>query len=510
MEIRKLNLVMSYPVDWSLYQVMNNFVQNFYDAVGSEKFMDHFEYNYRDGVITLKSDVGFSKEWLYYIGASSKRGQSKVYAGKFGEGFKIASLVAYRDFELGVQMESRDWKLTVTQAEDTIDNTRIKVLAYQIEERPYRDDSCLILTNASEEHYREIKLQIDHYYYLDNPGFGECIAHGDSYAVYKSVKKTTEKRSYGELFIRYQYRCSLHLPLVVCNHTYELSGDDRDRAFIDLADANRAIRDVFARLDASQALTVLELCRPCWKNTYDSSYLHRNWYGMLEILIRKVAGDDYTREHFLDRYGDKIITTGFRWWMTRHQRKMAKEWFRRSEYHDEKKIVCGLFEEFELPSMYELCEKNKGFDEDAAADSIQKAYIAVLKDAARTYFSDLYCYDSLPVCRILLNPKAPVLGKAHSIREDEKIENEYGLMVATKITNIYIQAELLAPEKFSEALVVYMHELLHQFGGESSIRFKRALIWMNKIILEHLSELKEYETKWREIEYVADKTGDCC
>lgn len=33
MAIRKLNLVMSYPINWGLYTVMNNFVQNFYDAI---------------------------------------------------------------------------------------------------------------------------------------------------------------------------------------------------------------------------------------------------------------------------------------------------------------------------------------------------------------------------------------------------------------------------------------------------------------------------------------------
>ena len=70
MEIRKLNLVMSYPVQWSLYQVMDNFVQNFYDAVGSERFMEHFEFEYSNGTIVLRSDVGFSKEWLYFMGAS--------------------------------------------------------------------------------------------------------------------------------------------------------------------------------------------------------------------------------------------------------------------------------------------------------------------------------------------------------------------------------------------------------------------------------------------------------
>ena len=115
---------MSYPINWSIYSVMNNFVQNFYDALKHENFMEHFEYKFEENTIILKSDVGFSKEWLFFMGASSKREKERKYAGKFGEGFKVASLVAYRDFGLGIQMESRDWRLSVTEAEDEIDGAR--------------------------------------------------------------------------------------------------------------------------------------------------------------------------------------------------------------------------------------------------------------------------------------------------------------------------------------------------------------------------------------------------
>ncbi len=43
METRKLNILMRYPINWSVYTVMNNFIQNFYDAVGPEKFATGFK-----------------------------------------------------------------------------------------------------------------------------------------------------------------------------------------------------------------------------------------------------------------------------------------------------------------------------------------------------------------------------------------------------------------------------------------------------------------------------------
>ena len=38
----KLNLVMSYPIKWNLYKVFRDYVQNFFDSVGSDSFHKSF------------------------------------------------------------------------------------------------------------------------------------------------------------------------------------------------------------------------------------------------------------------------------------------------------------------------------------------------------------------------------------------------------------------------------------------------------------------------------------
>lgn len=504
MAIRKLNLVMSYPINWNLYTVMNNYVQNFYDAMDCENFMEHFEYKFDEDTITLKSDVGFSKEWLYFMGASSKRNAEKKYAGRFGEGFKVASLVAYRDFGLGIQMESRDWRLTVAEAEDEIDGVGVKVLAYDIDDKNYEESATLILTNAKAEHFEEIRKQIDHFYYEGNARFGKEISKGKDYAIYESVKNPKEKRHFGSLFINYQRRDQLDLPIVICNHDFDVSGDDRDRISLSTYDSNCAIREVFRRLDAQEALEVLEICKPRWKNTYGTDYRQRNWYGMLEILINKVASDPCTKREFLDKYEHEIITTGFSWRIESFRKKMALEWFRQSIYHDKNKVVSSLFAEFGVPTIYELCEKNNGFDEAAEPNEVQMKYIQILELIAKKYFADLICYESLPNCRILLNKEAPILGKAHSKKEDKRIMNKYGNVVRKKISNVYLQAHILNPNMFTEALVVYLHELLHQFGGDSSRPFKEVLVQMNRIIVENMIEINALEKEWRAVENVTD------
>lgn len=504
MSIRKLNLVMSYPINWGLYNVMNNFVQNFYDAMDCEDFMEHFEYKFDKETIVLKSDVGFSKEWLYFMGASSKRAAERKYAGGFGEGFKVASLVAYRDFGLGIQMESRDWSLSVIEAEDEIDGVGVKVLAYDIRDKNYEESATLTLTNAKVEHFEEIRRQIDHFYYEGNARFGKVISQGKDYAIYESVRGPRERRNWGSLFINYQWRESLDLPIVVCNHNFDVTGDDRDRTFLSLYDSNCAIREVFGQINADEALLLLEICRPRWKNTYGTDYRGRNWYEMLEILINKVVNVPRVKKEFLDKYEHEIVTTGISRWTDSFRKKMALEWFRHSEYHDKNKVVSNLFAEFGVPNIYELCKKNNGFDEDAAPNKVQKKYIKILEKVAKGYFDDLICYETLPNCRILLNKEAPILGKAHSQKEDARVINNYGHVVKTRVSSIYLQSHILKQDMFSEALVVYLHELLHQFGGDSSRQFKEVLVQMNQIIVDNLIEINMFDKVWKAVENVTN------
>lgn len=497
---RKLNLVMSYPIKWELYTVMNNFVQNFYDAIDSAKFMDHFEYKFVDNTIILKSDVGFSKEWLYFMGTSTKRDKERKYAGRFGEGFKIASLVAYRDFGLGIQMESRDWKLVVKEAEDEIDGVKVKVLAYEIEDRPYEETAILTLTNAKEEHFERIRAEVNHFYHEGNTRFGRLIAKGKDYAIYEAVKVLREKRIGGALFVNYQKRDELDLPLIVCNHNFEVSADDRDRSSLDIRDSNCAIRAVFRMVSPEEALELLEICKPRWKNTYGTDWERRNWYGMIEILIDKIAGDIHTKRKFEEKYQNKLVIMGYLNWSKSYKKKMALLWFRQSEYYKTTRVVSNLFAKFEVPSIGALCEKHNGFDEEVAPDEVQRKYIKILETIAKTFFADLICYEQLPECRILLNKEAPILGKARCTKEEKRIENKYGKLVKTRISNIYVQEYILKRDMFAEALSVYLHELLHQFGGDCSRQFKDTLVEMNRIMMTNIHEINAYICDWRAIE----------
>ena len=46
-KIIPLNIVATYPVRWGKYQVIRDFVQNFYDAIGNSEWKEKFHYDFR-------------------------------------------------------------------------------------------------------------------------------------------------------------------------------------------------------------------------------------------------------------------------------------------------------------------------------------------------------------------------------------------------------------------------------------------------------------------------------
>lgn len=119
---------MTYPVRWGRYEVLRDFIQNFYDSVGFRKWNEALQYEYGDGTLSMWVDgVRFSYEWLLHVGASTKTGFAGSHAGYYGEGFKIVSLCATRDYHWSVKMASGNWELTVTALDEVIDGQRIMV-----------------------------------------------------------------------------------------------------------------------------------------------------------------------------------------------------------------------------------------------------------------------------------------------------------------------------------------------------------------------------------------------
>ena len=127
-----LNLIYDYPVNWSRFKTLRDFVQNFFDAVGWQNWSTRFSFEIANNTLTLRAtDIGFSYDWLLHIGASTKREGN--HAGYFGEGFKIASLCATRDHGWNVALSSQNWSLKVCSSPILVDDRTQSSLAYEID-----------------------------------------------------------------------------------------------------------------------------------------------------------------------------------------------------------------------------------------------------------------------------------------------------------------------------------------------------------------------------------------
>ncbi|MDD3140263.1 MAG: hypothetical protein PHX08_14975 [Lachnospiraceae bacterium] len=490
----KLNIIMSYPVQWSKHKVMRDFIQNFFDAIGPEEFNCKFQYTYKNNTLVMSSNHSFGKEWLFYMGASTKRNSERLYAGKFGEGFKIASLVAYRDFNLAITMESKDWILKVTEADGIIDGKQVSYLAYDFSERGYEDTSILTLEGVNEELFDAFQYELHTFYYEGNPYFGRCIVKENEYAVYESVIQNSKKK--GILYAGFQQRKVFSSPVIICNNTYQVSqGDDRDRDDLRTGDATRCMVSVLENLNAKQAMEVLELFRNCWHGLegiggYD--------FFKRPVILTLISRMRCECAAFSKKYKD-ILVAGCCRKDKSERTKIAITWYRNSKYYGKREVVLREFNQLNIDTIEELCKKEDGFQVSRLPCKKEQQYLDILESLATQIFSKLFVYEYFPQYSIIISENAPVKGLAQIRKTYRNMKNEMGVRVQYDISFISLRDYIFQKDKFEEAVSTYMHELLHQFGGDSSMRFRKMLLEMNSIILEETESFDQFRTEWRKV-----------
>ncbi len=186
-----VNIVKTYPVIWNKYKVFRDFIQNFYDSVPQNEWNEKFCYKYSEKKKLLEMSVNgvtFSYEWLLHIGASTKTNSSEEKAGYFGEGFKIASLCAIRDFGYNVEMLSGNWRLKVIFVESKIDQQTVYMLAYDVQKIRNINRSKLIISNLTKDGYEHFKTAMSSFLYPENPILGAKIWEGEDWRFIIEVK----------------------------------------------------------------------------------------------------------------------------------------------------------------------------------------------------------------------------------------------------------------------------------------------------------------------------------
>ena len=500
-----LNIVMTYPVHWSKYKIFRDFLQNFYDSVGCDSWHNRFNLQYDEHTNTASmwiDGVSFSYEWLLHIGASTKT-NSSGNAGYFGEGFKIASLCALRDYHLNIHMASGDWSLAVISTEQTLDGQTISMLAYEVERRPPVEQSSLEISPLSRQDFDLLKASMHGFYYPENPLLGLELWRGESGAVYElgqgnydsCLPLTYKYGRKGPVFCNYQLRGSSPFRLAVCLHDYK--NNDRDRQELYDFDIIKIFERIAYKVTPEAAMAMLEAMRRYWGSHSVKRFDIKSWEATINELIRKVSSSQKCTDEFRRKHPQLFCLKPIRTMHERNRRSQARSWL--SEQSENVPLVQDEFTRLGYPLLEEACEKAGGFTQNDLPNSTESMAFdlleRVLKDSCQGFFCDI----QTPRHHVIMNKSASWQGMAIIFKKKRSLLNSYGLNVKYDLSDVYLKKYLFQKGCFTEALSVYVHERCHIFGGDSSRSFSLALTQAFELLLSHASVISEAQSQWEAI-----------
>lgn len=503
-KIIPLNIVMTYPVKWGKYQVIRDFVQNFYDSVGYDEWKEKFRYEYTNNELSIwVDDITFSYEWLLHIGASTKTFYSKKYAGYFGEGFKIASLCGKRDHHWEIDMRSADWSLNVDFIDEYIDGTLIKMMAFKLNTVSYSNMSKLTLSNFSDNDYRIFLEALDSFFSPQNKLIGKLIWASDRGAVYLRSKEEIPDHlpcvyDYGRkgaVFCAYQMLGTNPFDLVVCLHQYKKN--DRERKTLYRSEVIDVFEDVARLIDPQGAMVMLEKMRRYWNSVPRKKYDIHSWSNVINRLIYKIKESEVVTNKFIKKYPNLLYAEAVWTVAQQNRRKQAKIWFK----HQENKyvLVKDTFEILGYNSLEHLCELNGGFIQKVCVSEIEQKCFAILENICKNLFHNFFVIEEWPEWNIISNERAICHGMAVVVKKKKKETNSFGNAIKNDILEIHLKRSIFSIEGFYDALTTYVHEMCHMFGGDSSDSFSLALTKAIEILMLNYDVVLQGYVKWKAV-----------
>ena len=503
-ETISLNLILDYPVKWSKYKVLRDFIQNFYDSTGYHRWHNDFSYELTNRQLIFKSlNVDFSYDWLIHIGASTKRDNSGQYAGYFGEGFKIASLCAIRDFHWKIEMASRNWELEVITDNIEVDNRKLTTLAYSVTKKTaVRKDTVLRIYPFEQYDIPVLESARLSFFYEENPLFGEKIWATPEIAVFHRSKIT--KPDYypytynnigeGIIFAGYQALGSFKYPLVFCHHKFRL--DDRERNSFYKMDVINVINDIASHIPPEAAAQILYLFKNLWYRYPHKKYDFESWHSIIHKLVRAISQSPEQTRLWRERNPHLLVARLIKRNNIpgHNRRRQALNWLSLSG--GKYRLVQDGFSALGYPTLEDVCEKSGGFSIVREPLEHEIPLIKLLENFATIIFKDFFGNDSLPPCKIIKSEKAVWMGMASCVPLKKPVINPTGIKIRFQLPYIAMKSRVFTQSSFHEALSTYLHELAHVFGGDSSAGFSRGISEILDYIIKNANLVEEFATQW--------------
>lgn len=520
-----LGIAMDYRVNWNVHHIIRDFVQNFYDSIGCERFADEFQYEWeieKDRMLHIKMRTfghSFSYEWLTYIGGSTKTGKDG-YAGKYGEGFKIALLSLVK---LGgdAVMSSGNWELHPCEYTEKIERQEIRMFSYRMKER--KDDGFTTLElygiPASDENIRIVKEILLEFFYPQNMLLADKIEMTDSYALYARSEMQVPCAEYvniqGVLYYKYIARGRLPFPAVI--HLKEKNHDfdsDRSRNILTEATVVDAVYKMAEKLSPEASFWMLIRMKKQWQDfptVEKGCYTDLNtWYYVICQLVRNISSEQewvnrFAQEQSLELYAYVEKADGDRG--KKRLLQEAKRWFEEeNKGRNRRRLVNPIFRLLGVSSI--LCEytEKKGQLYRELNEKEQKR-AELLRECAEIIFSVLEENMCFP----------PILIHTKKRRIKNQTYMQYGILpyantrtlrvhsgkktsryIRYQVKEVVMEAEDLSIEaEFQKVLLKYIAACVHVYGTERSERSNGVLTYVGTVLYYFRDKIKEYEEKWK-------------
>ena len=506
-----LNIVLTYPVKWNAYSILRDYVQNFYDAVQPDEWKEAFRYSYDGEERRLIMEVdrnGFSYEWLMHIGASSKTNSEEPHAGYFGEGFKIASLCAIRDFRWGIKMLSRDWEVTVETMVQELDGQMISVLAYHIEDgKPEMEGSRLEIDNITASFYLIFLDAYRSFYYPEHELYGREICRTDTFAVYErsdvpapsNIPITEGMEGRGIVYCGFQMMGTVPFPLVLCLHQYD--GIERDRNTLLPFQVIDVTLKIACQMPPDAAIDMLERLKRYWyrypKKKKEISVTE--WSPVINALIRRIRLSEEATESFCRKYPNLLCAARPEGKKEQRLRHQALIWKRQKG--GKYRLVKDVFSLLGYDFLEEACRKNGGFsDHIRKPNETESAGAGLMELLTRELYGDFFgTVDAWPEIWITDHREVVYLEWGEYERRKEKKKNNKGLELRYRIDRLVLDRDVFRQESFPRAFSDYIHELCHVFGKDASERCSNAMTIAMEMMLTHREKILTASERWNRI-----------
>jgi len=500
--IMPLNIVTTYPVRWTKYKVFRDFIQNFYDSVGYLQWEERFHYAYSDKILSMwVEDINFSYEWLMHIGASTKTADSFANAGYFGEGFKIASLCAIRDYGWNLIMSSGNWELSVISQEQRIDDRKVSMLAYDIKGREEQNCSRLEIANITEEEFAVFKSSLNGFYYPENLMLGEKLWEGGEGAVYtRSSSPYPEELPYtndfgrrGAVFCAYQLLGSNPFDLVVCLHRYKK--EDRERNSLYSFNVVDIFKTISYYIDSYGAMRMLEKMRRYWNAKPKRRVDIHSWSPVISSLVQKISESQEITKCFCDKYPDLLVLPVIFTIRDRNRRGQARAWL--SGQNKKYLLVQSGFKKLGYKTLEDMCDEAGGFVVNDSANEQEQKGFELLENLIEELYVGFFEWEPIfPERKIIVNEQASYHGMARIYKKRKPLLNSKGIAIRYEIGEIYLKKSIFSRSSFYNAVATYVHEFCHEFGGDSSNSFSLGLTFAMEILLVSTKVLETYGKRW--------------